>query len=75
MIGYCKVREKCLRKNREVQSLANLTQKRKMQRRKKVSGGDGRRGGTSTLSENDEVAMVKSESLVGLLEVNQGAQA
>jgi len=46
-----------------------------MQRRKKVSGGDGRRGGTSTLSENDEVAMVKSESLVGLLEVNQGAQA
>jgi len=57
------------RESSEVQSSASLTRRRKTRRRKDVSGSDGRGGGTSTPPENDEVAMVKSEPLVGVLEL------
>ncbi|XP_052727165.1 uncharacterized protein LOC108334234 isoform X2 [Vigna angularis] len=59
------------RESSEVQSSASLTRKRKTRRRKDVSGGDGRGGGASTLPENEEVA-VKSEPLVGILELIKG---
>ncbi|WVY99686.1 hypothetical protein V8G54_025756 [Vigna mungo] len=60
------------RESSEVQSSASLTRKRKTRRRKDVSGSDGRGGGTSTLPENEEVTMVKSEPLVGILELIKG---
>ncbi|XP_047163623.1 uncharacterized protein LOC124833246 isoform X2 [Vigna umbellata] len=59
------------RESSEVQSSASLTRKRKTRRRKDVSGGDGRGDGASTLPENEEVA-VKSEPLVGILELIKG---
>ncbi|TKY49524.1 Bromodomain-containing protein 8 [Spatholobus suberectus] len=55
------------RESSEVQSSASLTRKRKTRPRKEVSGGDGR-----APAENDEVAMVKSEPLLGVLELIKG---
>ncbi|KAL2330890.1 hypothetical protein Fmac_018471 [Flemingia macrophylla] len=63
--------EGATRESSEVQSSASLTRKRKSRRRMELSGGDGR-GGDSPLPENDEVAMVKSEPLVGVLELIKG---
>ncbi|CAJ1958375.1 unnamed protein product [Sphenostylis stenocarpa] len=60
------------RESSDVQSSASLTRKRKTRRRKEVSGGDGRGGGTSTPPENDDVAMVESEPLAGILELIKG---
>ncbi|XP_028203900.1 lateral signaling target protein 2 homolog isoform X2 [Glycine soja] len=56
------------RESSEVQSSASLTRKRKTRRRKEVSGG----GGASSPAENDELATVKSEPLVGVLELIKG---
>jgi hypothetical protein len=61
--------EGATRESSEVQSSASLTKKRKTRRRKDVSGGDGR--GEVAL-ENHEVAMVKSEPLVGVFEMIKG---
>ncbi|XP_027341321.1 bromodomain adjacent to zinc finger domain protein 1A isoform X2 [Abrus precatorius] len=58
------------RESSEVQSSASLTRKRKTRRRKEVSGGDPQGG--EVAPENDEVAMAKSEPLVGVLELIKG---
>lgn len=54
------------RESSEVQSSASLTKRRKTRRRKEVSGGG------AEAPENDEVAMMKSEPLVGVLELIKG---
>ncbi|KAL1349210.1 uncharacterized protein [Arachis hypogaea] len=53
------------RESSEVQSSASLTRKRKTRRRKEASGGS---GGGEVAPESDET-MVKSEPLIGLLEM------
>ncbi|CAJ2648596.1 unnamed protein product [Trifolium pratense] len=50
------------RESSEVQSSSSLSKTRKIRRRKDVSGGD-------VVPENEDVAMVKSEPLVGVLEM------
>lgn len=59
------------RESSEVQSSASLTRRRQARRRKEVSGGD---GGRALPPENDEVAMVKSEPFVGVLEMIKGQE-
>lgn len=58
--------EGATRESSEVQSSASLTRKRKTRRRKELSGGE------APPPENDEVAMVKSEPLVGVFELIKG---
>lgn len=53
------------RESSEVQSSASLTRKRKVRRRKEVSGGE-------VAPENDDAAVMKSEPLVGVLEMIKG---
>ncbi|XP_004488477.1 uncharacterized protein [Cicer arietinum] len=57
--------ERCARESSEVQSSTSLTKRKNRLRRQKASGGD-------VMPENEEVARVKSEPLVGLLEMIKG---
>ncbi|KAK7271612.1 hypothetical protein RJT34_27656 [Clitoria ternatea] len=62
--------EGATRESSEVQSSASLTRKRKRRLRKEVSGEDGLRG--EVAPENDELAMMKSEPLIGVIEMIKG---